>query len=531
MLEKNMRTLKAQVLQRMSLEGACARKRKSYSLGLETLIRCFEQHGRFDYDASEIDECVLELRKMYEHDEIPKWRWSVARRSGEVLKVFHDCGSLELPRIPRWKSLHHPLHRAPTAVEREEDGNIFVLVEKFFSAIQAFNLSKQMLKRYQYNGIDPILRAHIANGSTKYSTALTEHIVEASYSDFQADKTGMAKYQCLRKVADMVNELSEKGALTRSRLSRHHLRQLSTEYDSLLTAFELDVEVSGRIKATRLGTVRSVIRVFLFDLEDIGIYSIHAVTLRIVNEIITRIAERNKAGISTIISDLKHFFGYLYMEKIIGVDFRLAIPQFSMPRTPIREGFSDAEISKLLSVVDITTIVGKRNYAMMLLSSQTGLRNCDVRNLKFCEVDWRMNEIRITQVKTGRPLTLPLPIESGNAIADYILNARPRSREQFIFLSTAYPFSSLQGTAVSNSMGNYISRAGLSKAIPRRGFHSFRRSFGKRLLQSETPVDMLCELLGDRDIDSVKPYIAVDEIGLKKCALGITLGGRASDAE
>jgi integrase/recombinase XerD len=531
MQENNFRTLKAQILQRISLEGACTRNQKSYSLGLETLARCFEQRGCFDYDASAIDECVAELRKKYEQGEIPKWRWSVSRRSGEVLKVFHDCGSLELPRIPNWKSLHHPLHRAPTAAESEEEGNIFALIEKFYSVIQAFNLSQSMLKWYQYNGIDPILHIHIANGSTKYFFALTEQIVEDSYNDFQAGKAGMEKYQCLRKVADMLNELSEKGTLTRPRLPRHHLRQLSAEYDSLLTAFEHDVKVSGRIKATRIGIVRSAVRVFLFELEDIGINSIHTVTLRIVSEIITRIAERYKAGISTQISDLKHFFGFLYTEKIVGLDFRLAIPQFAMPRTPIREGFSDAEISKLLSVVDTSTVVGKRDYAMMLLSSQTGLRNCDVRNLKFCEIDWHMNEIRITQVKTGRPLTLPLPIESGNAIADYILNARPQSQEQFIFLSTAHPFSALQGATVSTIIGNYISRAGISTAIPHRGFHSFRRSFGKRLLQSEIPVDMLCELLGDRDIDSVKPYIAVDEIGLKKCALGITLGGKESDAE
>lgn len=431
-----MRTLKTQVLQRMSMEGAFARKRKNYSLGLETLARCFEQRGRFDYDASAIDECVSELRKKYEQGEIPKWRWSVTRRSGEVLKVFQDCGSLDLPRIPHWKSLHHPLHRAPSASERAEEGNIFALIEKLSCAIQAFNLSKSMLKWYQYNGIDPILRTHIANGNTKYSFALTEQIVEGSYSDFQTGKASMDKYQCLRKVANMLNELSEKGTLTRPRLPRHHLRQLSVEYESLLTAFENIVKVSGRIKETRLGTVRSAIRIFLFELEDIGINSIHVVTLRIVSEIITRIAERNKAGISTYISDLKYFFDFLYAEKIVDVDFRLAIPQFAMPRVPIREGFSDAEISKLLSVVDTTTVVGKRNYAMMLLSSQTGLRNCDVRNLKLCEVDWHMNEIRLVQVKTGRPLTLPLPIESGNAIADYILNGRLQSKEPFIFLGS-----------------------------------------------------------------------------------------------
>ena len=112
MQENNLRTLKKQVLQRMSLEGASTRRRKSYSLGLETLARCLEQRGRFDYDASAIDECVAELRKKYEQGEIPKWRWSVARRSGEILKVFHDSGCLELPRIPNWKSMRQLRRRA-----------------------------------------------------------------------------------------------------------------------------------------------------------------------------------------------------------------------------------------------------------------------------------------------------------------------------------------------------------------------------------------------------------------------------------
>jgi integrase len=166
----------------------------------------------------------------------------------------------------------------------------------------------------------------------------------------------------------------------------------------------------------------------------------------------------------------------------------------------------------------------------MMLAFQTGLRACDISNLERQNINWRTSEIQIAQTKTGRALSLHLPVESGNAIADYILNARPKCDVANIFICKDRPFRHIGNRSMSSIISRYMHKAGIAESlVKRRGFHSFRRTFGKRLLESETSLDMLNELLGHSKMDSSKPYIAIDETGLKKCALGLVSMAKAGD--
>jgi len=223
------------------------------------------------------------------------------------------------------------------------------------------------------------------------------------------------------------------------------------------------------------------------------------------------------------------FLRYLHSSGTTDKDLSIAVPELVAPQKVIREGFSSEVIEKLLASADKATAIGKRDYAIMLLGKQTGLRACDVTNLRRANIDWRLFEIRIVQVKTGVPLTLPLPVESGNAIADYLLHARPESDSPYIFLSKDNPHRPLKNVCMI--MSKHIKKAGVADSIaPRSGFHSFRRAYGRQLLEVETPLDMLGELLGQLAMDSAKPYIATDEPGLKHCALGLVDTKKAGDA-
>ena len=62
-----------------------------------------------------------------------------------------------------------------------------------------------------------------------------------------------------------------------------------------------------------------------------------------------------------------------------------------------------------------------------------------------------------------------------------------------------------------------------------RAFHALRRTFGTRLLQNEVSLDLIQQLLGHRDMDSMKPYLSIDEQGLKQCALSLLSHGKAGD--
>ena len=200
-------------------------------------------------------------------------------------------------------------------------------------------------------------------------------------------------------------------------------------------------------------------------------------------------------------------------------------------RTTFREGFTRTETMRLLGEPNRETGIGKRDYAMMLLATQTGLRACDVVNLKREDINWRSKQINIVQQKTGKPLSLPLRAESGNAIAEYLLTARPESSLPYIFLCHTGMLRPINNRSASAIVTKYICHAEIVSDIPRRGFHSFRRSFGTRLLQNEIPLELLRQLLGHSKIDSSKPYLSVDEQGLKICALGLVSCGKAGDLE
>lgn len=77
-----------------------------------------------------------------------------------------------------------------------------------------------------------------------------------------------------------------------------------------------------------------------------------------------------------------------------------------------------------------------------MLAAYTGLRGVDVLTLKFSDIDWRLREIRLIQSKTSKPVMLPVPVAVLNAVAEYILEARPENTAtDIIFLRSRPPYA------------------------------------------------------------------------------------------
>lgn len=157
--------------------------------------------------------------------------------------------------------------------------------------------------------------------------------------------------------------------------------------------------------------------------------------------------------------------------------------------------------------------MGKRNFAMITLAVHTGLRQIDVLNLKLHNICWKESEIRIIQHKTRRQLILPLDQETGDALTDYILNARPQSDSDFVFLRSVAPYRNLKvGSCIGSWMvQKYAALGGVTwEKSERKGFHSFRRSLGREMLINEVPLYTISEVLGHTNRNSSKQYMSID---------------------
>lgn len=186
------------------------------------------------------------------------------------------------------------------------------------------------------------------------------------------------------------------------------------------------------------------------------------------------------------------------------------------------------EIDRVLEQIDLSSAMGKRDYAIIVLGAHTGLRAGDIARLKLTDMDWTNNEIRIIQGKTDTPLTLPLTPLVGNAIADYILGGRPLSDSPYIFLRVLAPFQEFRdGVSIACIFKRYLKKAGIDHEIgDGRTFHGLRRTLGTTLVVNGVPVTTIAQILGHRSIKTTKQYISLDISGLRQCALDFgSVGG------
>jgi integrase/recombinase XerD len=77
-------------------------------------------------------------------------------------------------------------------------------------------------------------------------------------------------------------------------------------------------------------------------------------------------------------------------------------------------------------VIGAGTPVDIRDRALLLLLATTGIRNGELRALQLQDIDWRAGEVFVRRTKGKRDRVVPLLEETGAALAEYILRARPK---------------------------------------------------------------------------------------------------------
>lgn len=175
------------------------------------------------------------------------------------------------------------------------------------------------------------------------------------------------------------------------------------------------------------------------------------------------------------------------------------------------------EIARVFQSINSDTAIGKRDYAMFMIATVTGMRSIDISELQLSDIDWVAGEIQITQKKTDAPLALPLTHDTGEALRNYILHGRPRSNFGNIFLTLRPPIQPLGRRGIYSAFNRVREIAGFRK----RPFHDLRHAVGTSMVVAGIPVTTVAQVLGHTEISSTKQYISLDSTHLKECSLGL----------
>jgi site-specific recombinase XerD len=178
--------------------------------------------------------------------------------------------------------------------------------------------------------------------------------------------------------------------------------------------------------------------------------------------------------------------------------------QASLPR-----GLEAGEVERLLAGCDRATSVGRRDYAMLMLLAQLGLRGAELAALDLGDIDWHAGEV-IIHGKAARIDRLPLPAAAGEALAEYLTESRPRCESTAVFVMVRAPHAAISPHAVRQVMYRACERAGL----PRLGAHRLRHALATDLLRAGGSLAEVGQILRHHSALSTSVYAKVDERSL-----------------
>jgi site-specific recombinase XerD len=264
----------------------------------------------------------------------------------------------------------------------------------------------------------------------------------------------------------------------------------------------------------------TVTRKFCCQLEKKGIVQFSDMKLSDVSQIMTKFGQSNPNSMGSVTMYISKFL--LYLNKVgactVQIESSLYVP---CSRKKLIPAYSADELRHMFGACDRNTKIGKRDYAILLLAASCGLRRSDISRMNLSDIDWERYVIRLTQKKTGKALSIPMPAETGNAVADYILEGRPKETGHIrVFLTSRAPLRPLEPSAINDRLLIICGKASITK-LPGRNFHSLRRSVGTFMAASEVPVTTISQVLGHSDCKSADRYISANP-AMMSCSLDFT---------
>ena len=214
-----------------------------------------------------------------------------------------------------------------------------------------------------------------------------------------------------------------------------------------------------------------------------------------------KISERSQAR---AISSIKAFFKFLLED-----DYRTDNPATLLegPKLGLYlpDTLSEEDINRIITCIDNSTDIGKRNKCILEVLYSCGLRVSELIDLKISNINFKESYIMV-EGKGEKTRLVPLANTTAEFITSYIHTVRNKTKINKKYEDTL--FLNSRGTNMSRVIVFIIikeltQKAGISKSISP---HTFRHSFATHLLQNGADLRFIQEMLGHSSITTTQVY-------------------------
>ncbi len=207
--------------------------------------------------------------------------------------------------------------------------------------------------------------------------------------------------------------------------------------------------------------------------------------------------------INTIMKHMRAFYNFLVEEEYLQTNPFTKIKSLKEAQDNI-EALSVDQLKTLLKQPDQRTYAGFRDYVLMMLLADTGMRISEALNLQQVDIDFKTNVIELngTNTKNRKTRYVPISQKTSKLLRELLVEI-----EEF---DTLHIFTTVYGNTVDPArfrqrLKTYGNNAGI-KGV-RVSPHTFRHTFAKYYLLNNGDVMTLQKILGHSSIEMVRKYI------------------------
>lgn len=165
------------------------------------------------------------------------------------------------------------------------------------------------------------------------------------------------------------------------------------------------------------------------------------------------------------------------------------------------KAFTTEEVNKLLRSCDLNSYIGLRDYTMMLVFADTGLRVKELCNLRVSDFNRADGSTLISETKNKFSRYAPISDEVRRMV-DVLVSLN--SGDEYVFQSLNG--RQLSRVAVQRRIQLAGERAGIDKST-RCSPHTFRHYYAKTMIENGANVFELQKLLGHNSLEMVRVYV------------------------
>lgn len=208
-------------------------------------------------------------------------------------------------------------------------------------------------------------------------------------------------------------------------------------------------------------------------------------------------------SINNVIRNIRVFFNYLVRERVISSSPADAL-SYQTEEKETFSVFTDEDVEKLLQAPNLRVYTGFRDYCMMLILLDTGVRIKELTSLRISDINFRLRQIVIRSEIAKTNTTRIVPISS--------LTARELER-LIAMMNTEYddPLWLTQfgeryyGDTFAKNLKIYARRVGVKTA--RVSPHTFRHYFAVKFLRGGGDPIALQRILGHTSMNMTQVYV------------------------